>query len=240
MTLNAKPLDIHKGGAGAADRPTWMHDNWLSAGQDLTYDMAGVLDNSASGLSVIDGGDGLDTIRFETPRLASSVSWTHEADGWVLTDMSGQYDPVKFSNLERLIFADAACALDLDASAGQVAKTLGAVFGPTAVTNQQYAGIGLYFVDALHYSYADLMQLAIHARLGAQPSSAQVVDLLYTNVVGTAPDVATRKVFTDLLDSGTYSVAGLGVMAADTPLNKANIHLVGLAQTGLAYLPFMA
>jgi hypothetical protein len=30
----------------------------------------------------------------------------------------------------------------------------------------------------------------------------------------------------------------LGVLAADTELNQTNIKLVGLAQTGLEYLPF--
>jgi hypothetical protein len=73
-----------------------------------------------------------------------------------------------------------------------------------------------------------------------QPSHSQVVDLLYTNVVGQAPDAATRKTFTDLLDNGSFTVSGLGVLAAETELNKSNINLVGLAQTGLAYLPFGA
>lgn len=65
-----------------------------------------------------------------------------------------------------------------------------------------------------------------------------MVDLLYTHVVGAAPDALTRKSFTDLLDNGVYSVASLGVLAANTDLNKTNVDLVGLAKTGLAYLPF--
>jgi hypothetical protein len=56
--------------------------------------------------------------------------------------------------------------------------------------------------------------------------------------VGQAPDAATRKTFTDLLDSGTFTVGSLGVLAADTELNQTNIKLMGLAQTGLAYVPF--
>jgi hypothetical protein len=90
----------------------------------------------------------------------------------------------------------------------------------------------------LSFSYSNLLQLAINASLGANPSHEQVVNLLYTNVIGQAPDTATRKVYTDLLDNQTYTVAGLAVLAADTEYNKANVNLVGLAQTGLAYLPF--
>ena len=141
--------------------------------------------------------------------------------------------------VKHLHFKDVSVAWDLDITAGQVAKTLGAVFGKSAVTNKEYAGIGLYFVDDLNYSYASLMQLAINARLGANPTHTQVVDLLYTNVVGTAPDAATRKSFTDLLDNGTFTVGSLGVLAADTDLNKTNINLTGLAQSGLEYLPFV-
>ena len=137
-----------------------------------------------------------------------------------------------------LHFSDVSFAWNLSGTAGQVAKTLGAVFGKDAVANKEYAGIGLHFVDDLHYSYADLMRLAIKARLGSNPTAGQVVDLLYSNVVGSAPDAATRKSFTDLLDNRTFTVESLGVLAADTELNKVNINLVGLAQTGLEYLPF--
>jgi hypothetical protein len=141
-------------------------------------------------------------------------------------------------NVEKIKFLDLSVAWDLNGHAGEVAKTLGAVFGKESVANKSFAGIGLHFVDDLNFSYPSLMELAINARLGANPSNNQVVDLLYTNVVGQAPDATTRKSFTDLLDNGTFTVGGLGVLAADTELNKVNINLVGLAQTGLEYTPF--
>lgn len=150
--------------------------------------------------------------------------------------------------IERIKFTDVSVAFDFDGyeEAGLndrppalwVAKTLGAVFGKSALTNKEYAGIGLHFIDDLNYTYLDLMQLAINARLGSNPSHDQVVDLLYTNVVGTAPDSATRKSFTDLLDNHTYTIASLGLMAADTLQNSVNINLVGLQETGLEYIPF--
>jgi serralysin len=150
--------------------------------------------------------------------------------------------------IERIKFTDVSVAFDFFGyeNAGLnnrppalwVAKTLGAVFGKSALANKEYAGIGLYCVDELDYSYLDLMQLAINARLGAKPSHDQVVDLLYTNLVGTAPDAATRQSFTKLLDNGTLTVGGLGVLAADTELNEININLVGLVDTGLEYVPY--
>lgn len=155
-----------------------------------------------------------------------------------IKDQQGNEGADQLLSIERISFSDLNIAFDLSANAGMVAKTLGAVFGKESVANKSFAGIGLHFVDDLNLSYPSLMELAINARLGANASSAQVVDLLYTNVMGQAPDAAARKTFTDLLDNGTFTVGGLGVLAADTELNKVNINLVGLAQTGLEYTPF--
>jgi hypothetical protein len=143
----------------------------------------------------------------------------------------------KLSNVERLKFADTSIALDLSGNAGTVAKILGAVFGPAEVYNEVYAGIGLYYIDG-GMTYESLMRLAIDARLGAGAGHQAVVDLLYTNVVGVPPGKADRAYFVGLLDTGAYTVAGLGVMAADIDLNVTNINLVGLASTGLDYVPY--
>ena len=91
--------------------------------------------------------------------------------------------------MERLRFSDKGLAFDLDGAAGQVARTLGAVFGPESITNKEYVGIGLSLLD-----------------------------------VG-------------LLENGTHTTASLAALAADPPINAANVDLVGLSQTGLAYLP---
>jgi hypothetical protein len=82
------------------------------------------------------------------------------------------------------------------------------------------------------------MQLAIDEQLGRFASHEKVVNLLYTQVVGQAPSAEVRQSFVSLLDSKVHSVGSLGVLAANTDINRSNIDLVGLAQTGLAYLPF--
>ena len=209
----------------------------LSSGNERAFGYAG--NDQIMGMSgddVIDGGEGLDTAiwkgKIEQYKVATTIK------GWIVQSLITDEGTDQLQNIERLHFSDTSLALDLSANAGQVAKTLGAVFGKSAVANKQYAGIGLHFVDDLNYSYSNLMQLAINARLGANPTNGQVVDLLYTNVVGQTPGKADRDYFVGLLDNHTFSVASLGVLAADTDLNKANINLTGLAQTGLEYLPF--
>lgn len=186
-----------------------------------------------TGNDVFTGAERLD--RAFAPGKMESAKLNRSNDALTISASVGN---LTLKAVERIVFSDQAIAYDLSGFAGMTAKTLGAVFGKDAVHNKSFVGIGLHLVDDLNFSYPSLMELAINARLGANASSAQVVDLLYTNVVGQAPDAATRKTFTDLLDNGTFTVGGLGVLAADTELNKANINLVGLAQTGLEYTPF--
>ena len=174
----------------------------------------------------------------DTLELPATATFSALDVGLYSVTLSGTHS-VLSSGIERFKLGPTWLALTLEASTGQVAKTLGAVFGKDAINNKSFVGIGLHFVDELNFTYPSLMELAINARLGANPTHAQVVDLLYTNVVGQAPDAVTRKTFTDLLDNGTFTVGGLGVLAADTELNQTNIKLVGLAQTGLEYVPYV-
>jgi hypothetical protein len=141
------------------------------------------------------------------------------------------------STIERLEFADVKLAIDLDGNAGQVAKILGAVFGKSAVQDKAYAGIGLFFLDNKLADYEGLMKLAIEVKLGTPiPTPTQVVDLLYTNVVGVAPSAVDKAPFVSLLESGAFTNASLGVMAADTSFNTVNIDLVGLQLNGLLFV----
>jgi len=185
------------------------------------------------------GGLGQDTALYLGPRQAFTLEKT--ATGWRVADTTGAEGSDSLQGIERLSFADRHLALDLDGHAGAVAKVLGAVFGPlTVLTHPSWVGLGLYRMDELGDSLQDLMGLALQTRLGSNPSSAQVVDLLYTHVVGTPPDTGTRQHFIDQLDQHKLTPTSLGVLAAETALNAARIQLVGLAQTGLEYQPYSA
>ncbi|MCO4759079.1 MAG: hypothetical protein KC477_13750, partial [Oceanospirillaceae bacterium] len=59
---------------------------------------------------------------------------------------------------------------------------------------------------------------------------------LYTNVVGVEPSDAALAQYVGLLDNGTYTIGGLGVLAADLALNTQDINLTGLSQTGLEFV----
>jgi len=141
-------------------------------------------------------------------------------------------EPDPLTNIERVKFADAHVALDLDGHAGEVAKLLGAVFGAATVANQDYAGIGLTKADE-GLSYEQLATFAIDAT--KLTSHEDIVMLLWQNLFGSAPTESEKSPYVEMLDMGEISTGALAVLAADTGINAENIHLTGLAQTGLAY-----
>ena len=106
-------------------------------------------------------------------------------------------------------------------------------FGKESVSNKSYVGIGLSFLDA-GWTYDNLAGLALDAA-GAKTND-QIVSLLWTNVIGSKPTAADKQPFIALLENGMSSGA-LAHLAADTSLNATNINLVGLAQTGIEYIP---
>ena len=118
--------------------------------------------------------------------------------------------------------------------AGQNAKILGVVFGAAEVSNKTYAGIGLNVLDK-GFAYEQLMGLALDAKLGAGYSHAQLVNMLYQNLLNINADSGAVAYWSGLLDQGAYSHASLAVMAAELDVNKTKVNLVGLAQSGLDF-----
>lgn len=182
----------------------------------------------------VNGTDGVDTRTYT--ESANEYTVAKSENGYLVTSTAGgsvvEDDLISF---ERIEFADSKLALDLAGNAGVVAKTLGAVFGAASVSNQKYVGIGLNALDG-GMTQEGLMTLALNAKLGASHSYEQVVDLLYSNVVGTSPSDNVKASYVSLLESGAHTEASLGVLAAETGVNGNNIDLVGLQVSGLEYI----
>jgi hypothetical protein len=204
--------------------PTPTPNPTPTAGNDTFQETAG---NAA-----IDGGAGIDKVVYAGNQAGYSI--TVNANGTeTVHKPSGGTDTL--TNIERLQFTDTKVAFDISGNAGTVAKILGAVFGSASVSNQQFVGIGLSYLDgATPMSYANLMQLALTAA-GATTSTA-VVNLLWSNLFGTPPTTAQAAPFVAMINNGSYTAGTLGVMAADLSLNTDNIHLLGLQSTGIHYI----
>jgi V8-like Glu-specific endopeptidase len=186
------------------------------------------------GNDTIDGGAGIDAALFTGARFAYGIS-VSGSSATVADSVGGRDGTDSLANVERLWFSDQRVALDLGANAGVAAKTLGAVFGPSSVANKAWVGIALALVDN-GMAYADLMQLALGAKLGPDFGNHALVDLLLTNLTGAAPSASSLALYEELLDSGAVSQVALGMAAANTAQNATNIDLVGLTSGGIEYM----
>jgi hypothetical protein len=183
------------------------------------------------GTDLIDGGLGTDTVVYSGPLGQYTVN--KSGNRYIVSEPTGSDDTDYLTNIERLKFKDKFIALDLDGNAGITAKILGAVFGKESVSNKNFVGIGLSFLDA-GWTYDNLAGLALDAA-GAKTND-QIVSLLWANLIGTKPTAADKAPFITLLENG-MTAGALAHLAADTSFNTTNINLIGLAQTGIEYMP---
>ena len=181
---------------------------------------------------VFDGGFGLDSMIYQK----SSENYTVTKKGattWLVSDKTGGDGNDTLTNIERIHFSNKSIAFDIDGNAGTTAKIIGAVFGKSALGNPNYVGIGLYFLDQ-GMSYADLAALALGATHAS--SNSQIVNLLWSNVVGTQASSSDLQPYIKMLEAG-LPPGELIRLAADSTFNVNNINLVGLPLTGIEFVP---
>jgi hypothetical protein len=197
-----------------------------AAGSDVIW----ITENQKTLGNLINGGEGVDKIIFINTLNNYTFTKINESEFSVQTKNAISDSLI---SIERLQFTDKSIAIDVNGNAGTTAKILGAVFGKESLSNKNYVGIGLHFLDA-GWTYDNLAALALDAA-GAKTND-QIVSLLWTNVIGTKPTAADKQPFIALLENG-MSAGALAHLAADSSFNTLNINLVGLAQTGIEYLP---
>jgi len=178
------------------------------------------------GNDIVDGQLGKDILRLWSKLSEYKVSKDTATNYWNLESINNSGGSVELQNMERILFADAAWALDMgsDENAGRTAKILGALFGKEGLSYPSFRGIGLYFLDS-GVSYEALMGAAVDTRLWPGASKADVANVLMANVPGL------------VLDPNAYAnTTAMAVAVADSELNKSMINLVGLATTGFDYI----
>ena len=182
------------------------------------------------------GGPGLDTVAYNSPRAAYNVQ--AKEGGLSVTRIDYTEGGDWLQDIERLVFSDVTLAFDSQGAAGTTLRVLGAVFGAQAIHNTVYAGIGMQLLEQKGFSPDQLMALALQARLGAQAQDPQaLVQLLYSNVVGAAPSPAQAEPFVQMLQSGAHSPVSLAWLAANTDLNLTHVGLMGAVFQGLEFTP---
>lgn len=267
-TLNAAAISSDSRIDLVAGAGSWLdgHGLTIATGTDIEHAVAGDGDDALLGNALantlrgmrgddelmgrggddrLDGGAGTDLARYTGLRGAYTL--THEASGpWRIAhgaNGSGVDGSDELVDIERIAFGDVSLALDTarDAPAGETAQILRALFGDAGLANRVYAGIGLkLFDDGVGYEALVAAALATDTftQFAGSRSNADFVRLVFHNVVGRDATASELAGFVGLLDAGSFSQAELAVIACRHELNTDSIALTGLADTGLAYLPF--
>lgn len=206
---------------------------------------------SGPGNDTIDGAGGTDTAIYTGARKDYILSFPKLDTPWSLSDTVTNRDGLdSLINVERLKFLDESVALDVGAtqSAGGAALLIGAILGRNLMLEKKEvlgAVIGLNEQGFSHKTLAGaLMRLDIWGLLannGAPTAtSTQIANYLLTRVNGAAPDAQTLSTAAAALDleNGNFGLQGTFLYDLSlSQMNQSKIDLVGIATTGLAFIP---
>jgi hypothetical protein len=196
----------------------------------------------------VEGGKGIDVVRLNGDASAYAVSSNF---GKFFVEAKNGLDGFDtLIDVERLRFADKAFALDLGPTqgGGVAALLTGAVLGQSALfVAKDVLGIIIELTDAglSGKTVAGLiMRLEIWGFLanGGAPSATntQIASYLLTRVNGVAPDAQTLSTAALALDGEAANPALQGEFLYGLAISQANqtqVGLVGLAATGMEFIP---
>lgn len=193
------------------------------AGNDVLIGLAGN--------DTLDGGAGLDTAVYSNNRAGYTVTQT--ASG---LSVSGPEGTDTLSGIERLHFADVTLAFDIDGGAGQVYRLYQAAFN--RVPDQGGLGSWISGVDhgltLLEVASGFIGSAEFRGLYGANPTNAQFVTLLYSNVLQRAPDAGGYGYWVNQLASGAQTREQVLTGFSESPENKAA--LLPAIQNGMTYI----
>lgn len=188
----------------------------------------------------IDGGSGIDTAVYSSSRSQYTVS----KSGSSFTVSSSAEDTDTLVNIERLRFTDSNVALDVSptGNAGEARLFIGTI-AHGLIDDPGVVGTILYFFDQ-DLSMQQLFQMAIDVNLisdlAGSSSNDDLARLIWRNVVGTEAGPEGVDLLLSFMDgrNASFSQAQLLTAVSQLEINQTHVDLVGLASTGLAYLPF--
>jgi GH24 family phage-related lysozyme (muramidase) len=214
--------------------------NESTTGQSLTGTAANDSFTSGTENDYFDGGAGLDQVVFSANRSAYTVSKSDS--GFSVSSSPDGTDTL--INIERLEFSDVNLAFDVSASgnAGQARLFLGTI-AHALIDNPGVEGTILYFFDQ-GMSMQQVCQLAVDVNLisalAGSSSNADLARLVWRNVVGVEADNGAVDLLVSFMDgrNAAFSQAQLLTAVSQLDINQQRVDLVGLATTGMEYLPF--
>lgn len=184
-----------------------------------------------AGNDTTDGGSGIDTAVFSDVRANYTIA--HTGSTWTVTH-SGSDGTDTLTNVERLQFADAKLAIDIEGDGGEAYRLYKAAFdrepdvpGLGFQMNELDKGFSLSQVAA-----AFIASPEFQLKYGSAVDDTAFITLLYRNVLDREPEAAGLQFHLNELATG-QSRADLLTHFSESPENQANV--VGLIQGGMLY-----
>lgn len=189
------------------------------------------------GNDTLNGGAGIDTASYTGNRSAYTIIPVFT--GFSVSGGSDGTDIL--SNIERLNFNDKKIALDMaiDQSGGEAALLIGALLGPSRLSDGVLVGLLINYFDegnTLRDAATVLVDTGEVDRLAGGSSTNAFVNLMFRCVVGQEPTEIQTSSLAGLIDGGSYSRIDFLTTVAGLGENQSHIGLSGLAMTGLEFV----
>lgn len=191
--------------------------------------------NGGADNDTLDGGAGIDTAVYSGNKSSFTIQST--SSGFQVTDNSGAEGVDTLTNVERLKFADTSVALDISGNAGQAYRIYQAAFdrkpdsgGLSYWINFLDSGNSLEQVASGFINSAEFQNL-----YGANPTTAQLVTKLYSNVLHRAPEQAGYDWWVNAVSTGTLTREQALKGFSESAENQANV--IGVIGNGIDYTP---
>ena len=189
----------------------------------------------------VDGGSGIDTVLLFGARTSFTVQRAASTQGnsaFTVTDKAGVVD--QLVNVERILFADAAFALDIDGNAGQAYRLYQAALNRTP----DAAGLG-FWINTLDQGES-LVSVArgfvaskeCQDNYGSLAGNRALVTQFYQNILERAPEQAGLDYWVGILDTKAASVAEVLSFISESGENKDG--LAKIIGNGFTYTPYGA
>lgn len=191
--------------------------------------------NGQPGHDRIVGRDGIDRMVLTAPRAHYTIE--HTDAGATTVGKIDAGGAITLAGIERIVFNDAAVALDIDGNAGQAYRLYQAAFG----REPEQGGIGYWMArmaqgTSLHAVAGDFLRsdefMQRHGQLAANDG---FVTALYRQVLNRAPEQAGLDYWLQAMASNIDRAEVL-VLFSESQENRAQV--IGIIEDGFDYLPY--
>lgn len=201
---------------------------------------------SSKGNDAVDGGDGMDAVTFKGK--SSDFRVQKAGFNWIVrdtrSDSSINQGEDILTAIERIGFEDKVLALDIDGVAGKAYRVYKAAFARDPIVGDQ-AGLGFWInsidkgMDMVEVAARFIDSPEFRKLYGQNPSNAEFLTKVYTNVLGRTPDQGGYAWWLNQLNTNPEKTRQK-VLADFAEIQENKESVVSLIGNGIQYIEFLS